>query len=318
MLKKFNTIDPDILRCPCEKKATIAVECGSVKCTGANCQNNIGFLQSNNQPVFINFEFPLVIFEKGDFETADDDTTGVIPRRRLRGVSSLFKSAITVRKPTENNVRVFLDSLPDKPKVLIIGGGTRGNGTEELWEKVDVEIISVDVYASANTSFVTDAHYLPFADETFDGVFIQSVLEHVVDPSSVVEEIYRVLKWNGVVYSETPFMQQVHEGAFDFTRYTLSGHRFLFRKFQELSTGTIKGPAVALAWSLRYAVRPFVGKKLSTALFGIIMLVLKFIDRLYKGSRSIDGASETFFLGKKIKGFRYQVRELRSFYAGMQ
>jgi hypothetical protein len=31
-------------------------------------------------------------------------------------------------------------------------------------------------------------------------------------------------------------MQQVHEGAYDFTRYTLSGHRRLFNGFTETSS----------------------------------------------------------------------------------
>src|SRR5207237_664581 len=31
-----------------------------------------------------------------------------------------------------------------------------------------------------------------------------------------------------LVLGDTPFMQQVHEGAYDFTRFALSGHRWLF------------------------------------------------------------------------------------------
>ena len=74
------------------------------------------------------------------------------------------------------------------------------------------------------------AHYLPFKDETFDGVWIQAVLEHVVSPETVVKEIFRVVKNHGLIHSEIPFMQQIHMGKNDFTRYTASGHRFLFKK----------------------------------------------------------------------------------------
>ena len=63
----------------------------------------------------------------------------------------------------------------------------------------------------------------------------------MVEPEKVVAEIYRVLKENGIVYAETPFMQQVHEGAYDFTRYTVLGHRYLFRQFHALSIGGNKG-----------------------------------------------------------------------------
>ena len=41
------------------------------------------------------------------------------------------------------------------------------------------------------------------------------------------------LFFSGIVYAETPFMQQVHEGAYDFTRYTVLGHRYLFKKFKQ-------------------------------------------------------------------------------------
>lgn len=323
MLKKFNDIDTSLLRCPCEKKSIISVEGDFVRCDEPDCQNSSGFLQSCCQPVLIDFERPLEIFEKRDFlmpEGAETDSieTGLVKRRRYTMISRFFKSAITIKKPTARNIKTFLASLPRKPKILVIGGGTKGNGTEELWNNDDVQIISIDVYGSDNTSFIADAHYLPFVDEAFDGILIQAVLEHVVDPPTVVSEIFRVLKCGGIVYSEIPFMQQVHEGAFDFTRYTLSGHRWLYRNFDEMGSGTVKGPAVVLAWSIRYAARPLLGKALSTGLFGVCMLLFKLTDKLYKHTRSVDGASETFFIGEKKKGFVYQAIDLRTFYSGMQ
>ncbi|MEZ5361501.1 MAG: class I SAM-dependent methyltransferase [Bryobacterales bacterium] len=63
-----------------------------------------------------------------------------------------------------------------------------------------------------------DAQRIPFADATFDAVVAQAMLEHVADPVRAVGEIWRVLK-PGLVYSETPFLQQVHAGPYDFTRY---------------------------------------------------------------------------------------------------
>ena len=52
-----------------------------------------------------------------------------------------------------------------------------------------------------------------------------------------MKEIYRVLKSDGIVYIETPFMQQVHGGKYDFTRFTYLGHRRLFARFQEIESG---------------------------------------------------------------------------------
>jgi SAM-dependent methyltransferase len=115
-----------------------------------------------------------------------------------------------------------------------------------------VALVGFDIYGSENVQLIADAHQIPFADGTFDAVVIQAVLEHVLEPSVVVAEIWRVLKPNGYVYAETPFLQNVHEGAYDFTRFTESGHRWLFRDFELISSGPGNGPAAQLIWSASY------------------------------------------------------------------
>ena len=55
-----------------------------------------------------------------------------------------------------------------------------------------LSLISLDV-----NKCCCDANFLPFQDETFDFVLICEVLEHIIDPSNVVEEIYRVLVRGG-------------------------------------------------------------------------------------------------------------------------
>ena len=83
-----------------------------------------------------------------------------------------------------------------------------------------IELVETDVSFGPRTALICDAHNIPFAEGSFDGVVAQAVLEHVLDPYSCVAEIYRVLKPAGLVYVETPFMQQVHMGRYDFTRFT--------------------------------------------------------------------------------------------------
>src|SRR5262249_2087721 len=109
-----------------------------------------------------------------------------------------------------------------------------------------------DLLFGPRTALVCDAHDIPFQNDSFDGVIIQAVLEHVVDPHRCVAEIHRVLKPSGIVYAETPFMQQVHEGRYDFTRFTHLGHRYLFKAFAEIDSGAACGPGMALAWSYNY------------------------------------------------------------------
>jgi ubiquinone/menaquinone biosynthesis C-methylase UbiE len=121
--------------------------------------------------------------------------------------------------------------------VLVIASGSIGSGMFELYCHSEINVVGIDIYSSPSVDFIVDAHYLPFKNAVFDGVWIRAVLEHVVDPSLVVTEIHRVLRPDGIVYSDTPFMQQVHEGAHDFQRYTALGHRYLFSSFDVMKIG---------------------------------------------------------------------------------
>ncbi len=51
---------------------------------------------------------------------------------------------------------------------------------------------------------VADAHRLPYANETFDGVVLSEVLEHVKDPGVVLAEAARVLGPGGVMVVTGP------------------------------------------------------------------------------------------------------------------
>jgi SAM-dependent methyltransferase len=138
-----------------------------------------------------------------------------------------------------------------RPTVLVVGGGTLGSGAEALYDDARVGIIAFDIYASPLVQFVADAHAIPLADASVDGIWVQAVLEHVLDPSGVVGEIRRVLRPGGIVYAETPFMQQVHEGPFDFHRFSAGAHRWLFRELEAMDAGTVAGPGTVLLWSWR-------------------------------------------------------------------
>jgi SAM-dependent methyltransferase len=190
-------------------------------------------------------------------------------------------------------------------RVLVIGGGRLGAGLEALARDPRVDLWETDVYLSERVVVACDGHRLPFADAVFDGVIAQAVLEHVAEPHSVVAEIHRVLRPAGVIYAETPFMQQVHEGAFDFTRFTDLGHRRLFRRFDEIDRGVAVGPASALLWALRYFARSLprrpgrsvllLDKAVTLGLFW-----LKHLDRALAGhAGAVDAASGFFFLGRR-------------------
>ena len=96
-----------------------------------------------------------------------------------------------------------------------------GSGTaSELWNDRSLSIVGVDIYATEFVDVICDAHYLPFDSYSYDGVWIQAVLEHVIEPHAVVREIYRILKVKGIVYAETPLCNRSMK-VYNFTRYTV-------------------------------------------------------------------------------------------------
>jgi SAM-dependent methyltransferase len=65
-----------------------------------------------------------------------------------------------------------------------------------------------------------DGKKMPFADAQFDTVLATEVLEHCHHPLTVVKEIHRVLKKDGVFFFTVPFLWNLHEVPHDEYRYT--------------------------------------------------------------------------------------------------
>ncbi|MDC0042595.1 class I SAM-dependent methyltransferase [Paracoccaceae bacterium] len=217
-------------------------------------------------------------------------------------LKNLKKHVVGESKTTKLNIFKFiqfLEAINEKPVVLIIGSGEIGSGTDKLYSS-KLQIVGTDVYCSSSVDYVADAHYLPFKDAIFDGVIVQAVLEHVVDPQLVVSEIHRVLKKDGIVYAETPFMQQVHEGAYDFTRFTVLGHRYLFKHFERIDSGGIRGVGVVLAWSIRAFIQGMIRNSLiSKIVFTAVNYFLAIIEKFADPKSLHDANSGSYFLGKR-------------------
>lgn len=219
-------------------------------------------------------------------------------RRRLRGIASPSGA-------TRANIDRLLDEVgagvDGAPVVLVVGGGEIGLGADRLYEDPGVGVIGFDIYASPWVHFVADAHRIPLADGAVDGVVVQAVLEHVLDPAKVVEEVHRVLRPGGVVYAETPFLQQVHEGAYDFTRFTESGHRWLFRWFDRLDSGVVGGTGVQAIWTVGALVGGLCRSRAATRLARLVLFWLRYLDHVVPEPHQIDGAAGVYFLGRRAE-----------------
>jgi SAM-dependent methyltransferase len=222
-------------------------------------------------------------------------------RRGLRK----FVPSITVNTAATKNYLELSERLRSAGfrRVLVLGAGEGGNG-EGVLRDGGFDVVRSDVAIGVGTAVAFDAHDIPFQDASFDCVVMQAVLEHVADPERCVAEAGRILRDGGLVYAETPFMQQVHMGAYDFTRFTMSGHRRLFRNFEEIDSGVAVGPGSALAWSLMYFAGSFPqsrrGRKLTKVVSRCLVFWLKYFDFFLNGRIGAeDAASGTYFMGRR-------------------
>jgi len=253
-----------------------------------------------NTPVLIDFDKSVIRRE----DVIDTKAASVIERPRYSFATKFIKSLLSPeKKSTRRNIAYFMERLKgssvERPKVLVIGGGSMGQGTSALYDDPAISVTAFDIYDTPRVQFVADAHQIPIIDGHFDGVVIQAVLEHVLEPRRVADEIWRVLKPGGLVYAETPFMQQVHEGAYDFTRFTESGHRYLFRRFAMIDSGASAGPGRQLMWSVDYFARSVFRSRTAGKIAKLAFFWAQYFDAIIPESHAIDGACGVYFLGSK-------------------
>jgi SAM-dependent methyltransferase len=309
------------------RNALICPACGSAlegdspwRCSNDECAyHDAAFVEYNGKPVFIDSAKSIVdaqTLARADGVAANSAVRRSFKRFAIDAMSRLHGT----NRVAERNARRITDLMRELPRrrLLVIGGASVGSGAEALYRNKGVDVIGFDIVPSQWTQFAADAHAIPLAASSVDAVWIQAVLEHVLDPQAVVAEIERVLRPNGLVYADTPFMQQVHLGPYDFTRFTESGHRWLFRNFECIDSGVVYGPGAQLAWSLDYAARAVTrSRKIGTAVHLAALPLAYVLDRCASPAHSVDGACAVYFLGRKTSA-PLTPRDMVNYYKGAQ
>ena len=187
-------------------------------------------------------------------------------------------------------------------RILVIAGLPGQDKSQPLPQWEGVELVHAAILPRSSPAVSCDPQQLPFKDDSFDAVVTLDVLHQVLDPVACAEEIHRVLATKGVLYAESPFVQPVHQGAYDFHRFTPLGHRRIFRRFEEFESGAGAGPGAALAW----AWRSFMGSLGTSRLTSFALRIgasfssffLHYLDPILKSRpASLDGAASVYFLG---------------------
>jgi len=203
-------------------------------------------------------------------------------------------------------------------KMLVVGAGTLPTGPGTVYDSPDTEIVSLDIYATPTINVIGDGHCLPLVGDYFDCVLIQSVLEHVFSPQKVVSEIHRVLTLGGLVIADTPFMYPVHGGAYDFTRFSQTGYRWMFRHFEEKACGPSLGVGAAFTLSAKFFFSALTRSKTAGTVLALPFALARIADRFIPRPYHFDAAGGYYvFIGAKAISEVPQSEVIRS-YRGAQ
>lgn len=135
---------------------------------------------------------------------------------------------LEVRDSADEPIPFIAEALGSGGLVLELGAG--------IERCTNPNLVKTDgfVYDLA-LDYVADAHCLPFEENTFDYVYSLAVFEHLHSPWVAADEIHRVLKPGGKVYTLVAFQQHLHGYPHHYFNVTIPGARRLFRNFSDVA-----------------------------------------------------------------------------------
>lgn len=110
----------------------------------------------------------------------------------------------------------------------------------------NAEYVGIDVRKNSCADVICDAKHLPFKQNSFIICLSFQVLEHIDEPATVVQEIFRVLAFNGLVFVSLPSCWVIHGAPNDYWRWTEYGVRKLFEDFSIQELSRCRGSAASL------------------------------------------------------------------------
>lgn len=107
--------------------------------------------------------------------------------------------------------KFFKFVLDHEFKGALLDLGCGDGGFVKCCQNAGIDAVGIDISNGVNFEY----DKLPYKDNQFDIVFMYSVLEHITDPSNILNEIKRTLVNNGIIIIITPNLDQAKFNFFD-------------------------------------------------------------------------------------------------------
>lgn len=159
----------------------------------------------------------------------------------------------------------------DLSEKLVIDTGSGNN-------RIDRNIICLDLFDYKEVDIVCDMEKLPFKSESIDGFVSRSVLEHVQNPFKIVKEFFRCTRIDGLGIHLIPFLYPFHASPYDFVRFTHHGREVLFENWKIVEQYNTTGPiTLALLCMIEFlSIILSLGNEKIKACVNLVLCVLLF------------------------------------------
>ena len=107
---------------------------------------------------------------------------------------------------------------PDNDNTFVVN---MGSGCESFYKKLFKHykgIIRIGIPHEVEVNAFGDAMKMPIKSSSIDLLISSSVIEHLSNPEKAVKELNRIIKPEGLIYAEIPFIGAYHMAPYDYQR----------------------------------------------------------------------------------------------------
>lgn len=149
----------------------------------------------------------------------------IVEKGRILPSPDVAELAIGSRFVAGLVAEVYQRVLPEHLRGVLLDLGCGKVPLYEVYRELVEEVVCVDwsnsYHETSHLDYELDLNApLPLPSSSFDSILLTDVLEHIAEPEVLWAEVARLLKPDGKLVLVVPFLYWLHEGPYDYYRYT--------------------------------------------------------------------------------------------------